>query len=211
MDKAERREGAGRTRRCAATGEVCGEAALIRFVADPAGQVHPDPAAKAPGRGVWVRADVTALAHAVKRNVFARGLKRTAIVAPDLIARTGEALHRRCLELLSMGRRGGHVVSGFDQVEASLRKARPGLRIEAADGAADGRRKLDGLTRVWESEGATPVSTVTRFTGAELGMALGRESVIHALLLPGRFAQSWAAEIGRLEGVMPSPPPGGGT
>jgi predicted RNA-binding protein YlxR (DUF448 family) len=203
MDRLERREGAGRTRRCAATGEICHEAALIRFVADPEGGLHPDPAAKAPGRGVWVRATRDAVSLAVKKNAFAKSLKRPVRPDADLPDRVRLALRARCLQALSIGRRGGHVIAGFDQVDAALRRDRPGWRIEAADGAADGRRKLDGLARRWDDHPAGPPPTAACFTGAELGMALGRDVVIHALLPSGRFAESWAVEIGRLAGFEP--------
>lgn len=210
MDRVERAEGAGRTRRCAATGETCHESALIRFVAAPDGSVFADPAAKAPGRGVWVRANAEALALAVRKNAFAKSLKGPAKPDPALVEATRAALRSRCLQLLSMGRKGGHVVSGFDQVDAALRRAAPACRIEASDGAADGRRKLDGLARQWTGADGSAPPTVACYTGAELGMALGRDVVIHALLLPGRFADSWAVEVGRLAGFMPLQPAGWG-
>ena len=36
------------------------------------------------------------------------------------------------------------------------------------------------------------------FSADELGMALGRERVIHACLKQGRFARSWMGELSRL-------------
>ena len=48
-------------RRCIVTGETQPKAGLIRFVADPDGQVVPDLAEKLPGRGFWVVAERAAL------------------------------------------------------------------------------------------------------------------------------------------------------
>jgi len=201
MDKSERREGAGRVRRCVATGEVQPESGLIRFVADAEGWVFPDPAARAPGRGVWVTASRDTVALAIKKGAFARGLKREAKAREDLMDRTIESLRQRCLKQLSIARKAGEIILGSDQVAVALRTAKPAWRIEASDGSADGRGKLDGLSRAW---GGVP--TAGCFTGVEMGMALGREVVIHAVLMPGRLADSWTTDIRRLAGFIPLVP-----
>ena len=54
-------------RRCIVTGETQPKAGLIRFVADPDGQVVPDLAEKLPGRGFWVVAERAALEAASRR------------------------------------------------------------------------------------------------------------------------------------------------
>jgi uncharacterized protein len=88
-------------------------------------------------------------------------------------------------------------VLGNDQVASFLRSQEPAWRIEASDGAADGRAKLNGLSLTW---GGVP--TAGCFTGAELGMALGRDVVVHALLTPSHLAESWTTEIRRLSGFI---------
>ncbi|GIU67011.1 RNA-binding protein [Candidatus Phycosocius spiralis] len=201
MDKSERREGAGRVRRCIASGQTLPEIELLRFVACPGGWVLPDPAAKAPGRGVWVGASLAAVEQAIKKKAFARGFKREVKIAEDLIETIVLGLRRRCLDHLSFARKAGSIVLGNDMVRASLVTQKPAWRLEASDGAADGRKKLDGLCLAW---GGVP--TVGCFTGVEMGMALGRDVVVHAVLLPGRLADSWTADIRRLAGFVPLVP-----
>jgi hypothetical protein len=201
MDRHERAEGAQRQRRCVATGEVRADCDLIRFVVDPDGNLFPDVAARAPGRGVWVSANREAVQLAARKGGFSRGLKQ-AIRPPEGLDQLVEAaLEKRVLDFLGMARRAGQVVTGFDQVDAALRKARPAWRIEASDGATDGRRKLDGLARVW---GAIPVAGC--LSGAQIGMAFGRDTVIHALLPPGRLADAFGVEVRRLAGFRPLVP-----
>jgi uncharacterized protein len=197
MDKSERAEGVGRIRRCAASNETLPEAELIRFVADMDGNVFPDPAARAPGRGVWVRATREAVDLAVKKNAFSRGLKREVKAAKDLGDHVSLALRKRCLDIISLAKKAGVIVIGNDQVASFLRSQEPAWRLEASDGASDGRSKLNGLSLAW---GGVP--TAGCFTSAELGMALGREVVIHALLAPGQLADSWTTEIRRLGGFI---------
>ena len=186
-----------RERRCVATGQSLPEAKLIRFALAPDGLLVPDVAAKLPGRGVWVSSDRESIEAAVRKGGFARSLKAP-VRAPENLADQVEALlARRCLDLLGLTRRAGAIAIGAQQVEDAIR-ARPALiLVEASDGAADGREKLQKLhVGLWKR----PAPTVGCFTAAELGMALGRDRVIHACLLQERMAQGWAVEIGRLSG-----------
>jgi uncharacterized protein len=65
-------------------------------------------------------------------------------------------------------------------------------------GSEDGPNRSAGLNKHFENHGLPPV--VGCFTADELGMALGRERVIHACLKQGRFATSWTGELARLSG-----------
>jgi predicted RNA-binding protein YlxR (DUF448 family) len=184
-------------RRCVATGESLPTEQLVRFALAPNGEIVPDVAAKLPGRGVWVSAGRDAVERALKRGAFARSLKQPVQAPPDLAVRTEALLARRCLDTLGLMRRAGALVFGFDQVDAAIRARPPLALIEAADGAADGREKLMRLALgLW---GRSPHLTGC-FRAAELGVALGRDHVVHALALHERLALRWAAEIGRLSG-----------
>lgn len=180
-----------------ATGEVFPEDRLVRFVLGPEDRIVPDVAAKLPGRGVWVCASRDAVTRAIKRGGFARSLKQPVQVAPGLADQIESLLARRCLDLLGLMRRAGAITTGFDQVEAAIRRARPHAMIEASDGAEDGREKLFKLALgLW---GALPHLSAA-FTASEMGVALGRDHVVHAVVLDERMAQRWAAETGRLSG-----------
>jgi len=106
-------------------------------------------------------------------------------------------LSRRCLDLLGMARRAGAIAIGATQVVAAIRDKPVFFLIEANDGAEEGREKLMSLhIGLW----GRPPAAVGCFSAADLGVALGRERVIHACLLQERLALAWAAEIGRLAG-----------
>jgi uncharacterized protein len=191
-------EGAkGRERKCVASGEILPEAQLVRFVLGPDGALVPDVGAKLPGRGVWTRARREAVDEARRKGGFARSLKSPVRAAENLADQTEALIARRCLEQLGLMRRAGALALGAELVESAIR-ARPALGlIEAADGAEDGRNKLLALHMgLW----GAPAPLAGCFTGAELGMALGRPRVIHACLLQERMALHWVAEIGRLAG-----------
>jgi len=68
-------------------------------------------------------------------------------------------------------------------------------------GQEAGPEGASGLDKRVENHVLPPV--VGCFSADELGMALGRERVIHACLKQGRFATSWTGELARLSGFRP--------
>lgn len=203
MQPAPTKTKAERERRCIVSGESESGAGLIRFALSPDGVVTPDVAAKLPGRGAWVTARREMVAQAAKKGAFARAFKASVKVPDDLAGFTEALLARRCLDLLGMANRAGALAVGATKVEQSIRAKPSFLLIEAADGAEEGREKLMSLhIGLW---GAAPPA-VGCFQAGELGVALGRERVIHASLLQERLALVWAAEIGRLAGFRASVP-----
>jgi predicted RNA-binding protein YlxR (DUF448 family) len=187
-----------RERRDIVSGEVMPEHRLIRFVADPEGKIVPDVAAKLPGRGAWVAASRAAIGEAVQKKLFARALKSPVKAAEDLSERAEKALVARILGDLGLARRAGQLVLGFDNVLRMLDSARPpALLIEAADGSSDGKRKLYNAAH---ARGLKPV-VMEGLSSAELGLALGRENVIHAAVHPGGLAERLVLDAQRLKAL----------
>ena len=193
--------GEASVRQCAVTRERLGREALVRFVLSPDGVVTPDVAEKLPGRGVWIKADRAVLEEAVKKKAFARAFKTGADVPGGLPDTVEHLLVQRFIGLLGMAKKGGDVVLGFDQVRDALQKRPPGLLLEAADGAEDGRSKLYFLAKALYSG----VEVAGALTSAELGMAFGRDRVIHGLVRKGPFAKSLKAAYARLAGFRDRP------
>jgi hypothetical protein len=186
-----------RERRDIVSGETLPEHRLIRFVAGPDGVVVPDVAAKLPGRGLWVEASKEAIAKAVEKKLFARAAKAQVTATADLGDRAEKALVTRMLGDLGIARRSGAAVLGFDNVLRMLEGAKPPkLLIEAQDGARDGKRKLYAAAHRLELN----CVVVESLTSAELGLALGRENVIHAAVQPGGLAERLIFDAERLSG-----------
>ncbi len=199
--KMDEEEAMGRERRCIVTGEIMPDSRLIRFVAAPDGQVVPDVAAKLPGRGLWVTATRKAVMQAVEKKLFARAAKANVTATADLAERTEKALVTRMLGDLGIARRSGALVLGFDNVLRALDSPRPAnVLIEAIDGSKDGKRKLYNAAH---ARGMKP-QVLECLTSAELGLALGRENVIHAAVQPGGLAERLTFDAERLQGFRPA-------
>jgi predicted RNA-binding protein YlxR (DUF448 family) len=183
---------------CALTRQVRPEAELIRFVGGPDGSVVPDIRAKLPGRGVWVSLSREAVAGAVKKNAFARGLKQPVTPAADLPDQVAARLKEAALGRLGLARKAGAVVAGCAKVEAAVAKDKLAAIIFAAEAAEDGRRKIgQALRRRFGPDPAVPV--IRLFGAAELGLAMGRGDVIHAAVLQGPAGKSFVEAAIRLQ------------
>ena len=145
LDNGPRTNRSGTERMCAVTRAVRPIDELIRFVVAPSGEVIADLKRKLPGRGLWVSASHKAVAEAVRRNHFGKGFKRDVRVAPTLATDTENLLVRGAVEALAMAAKAGQVVAGFAKVEGALQAHQAVALIHAADGAADGIRKLDAI------------------------------------------------------------------
>jgi predicted RNA-binding protein YlxR (DUF448 family)/ribosomal protein L30E len=186
-----------RERRCIVTGGVMPENRLMRFAADPDGQVVPDASAKLPGRGLWVTASKDAITKAVEKKLFSRAAKTQVTASADLAMRAEKALVTRMLGDLGLARRSGSLLLGFDNVLRGLESIKPPKAlIEAMDGAKDGKRKLYAAAHRLELN----CVVIESLTSAELGLALGRENVIHAAVQPGGLAERLTFDAERLSG-----------
>tara|TARA_A100001037_G_scaffold292518_1_gene307937 strand:- start:3177 stop:3767 length:591 start_codon:yes stop_codon:yes gene_type:complete len=187
---------AKRQRRCIVTGAVNDDSALIRFVADPGGVVVPDIGMKLPGRGAWTISTRDAVAAATKAKLFSRALGVGARAPDNLASLVEDQLARQCLDLLGLARRAGEVVAGFSKVRAWIRSGRTAIVLHASDGSQRERGRLMPSTG--------DVSEVTLFSSEELGLALGRESVVHAAVAAGGIADRLLREVSRLKGFRES-------
>ncbi|MGI9388483.1 MAG: RNA-binding protein [Boseongicola sp.] len=180
-------------RRCIATGEAQPKRGLIRFVVSPDNTIVPDILEKLPGRGIWVAAERTALEAAVKKKLFARAAKQPVTVPDSLVADVESGLARRVIDGISMARKAGRAVAGFEKVKDWLGKDEARILMQACDGSTRGKTKL------YAPGGRGSYFEV--LSASELGLSFGRERVIHAALGFGGLTEKIREDAIRLSGV----------
>ena len=180
-------------RRCIVTRETEVKSGLIRFVVGPDNQVIPDVLEKLPGRGVWVSASRKAIDEAVAKGLFARAAKAPAKADPALSDQVEGILARRVVDMLSMGRKAGRAVAGLEKVKSWLIDEKAVVLLQASDGSERGKTALrppDG-----------PETLIDCLTSSELGMAFGRDTVIHAAMTKDGFTNRVLYDAARLKGL----------
>ena len=179
-------------RKCIVTGEVQPKSGLIRFVIGPDNQVVPDILGKLPGRGMYVTADRDILAEA-RKGQFARSAKQSVTVPEGLTDEVMRQMARRVVDLIALTRKSGRAVCGFEKVKAWLAG---GERVRVLLQASDGSER--GKTKLWTPEGARYFGCLT---SSELGLAFGRQSVIHGALGYGGLSDRVVEEATKLRGL----------
>lgn len=180
-------------RKCIATGEVQPKGGMIRFVVGPDNGIVPDLAEKLPGRGIWVSANRNALELAIQKRQFARGAKQSVKVPDDLIDQVERLLTRRVIDSVSLARKAGSAVAGFEKVKGWLATEEARVLLQASDGSERGKTKL--------RPPAGPESHITCLSARELGLAFGRDHVIHGALAAGGLTQRVVEDATKLQAM----------
>jgi predicted RNA-binding protein YlxR (DUF448 family) len=185
-------------RLCAVTRQCLDPKHLIRFVLSPDGIVVPDLDRRLPGRGVWIGCDRQLVERAVATKVFAKSLKTKAEAPQDLAERVDALIVKRVATTLSLANKAGLSVAGFEKVFATLEKTPVAAVLHGTDAAADGRSKLDRKYKAIQGSRGLPAPIVDVLTIAQMSLAIGRGSVVHAALTPGGLSERFLEEAERL-------------
>jgi hypothetical protein len=184
-------------RTCVVERERKADSDLLRFVLSPAGEVVPDLKRNLPGRGVWLTPTKEKVAEAIKRRAFDRGFRQKVHVNPDLPGLVEGLMRKSAVESLAMANKAGLVVTGFEKVAQAIRAGEIVILVHAVEAARDGRSKLEGqLARSLDGKSYTEPKIC--LTSAEISLATGRLSVIHAGLREGGASRAFLRAIERL-------------
>lgn len=181
-------------RRCVVDGLSYPKSALIRFCADPNGMVVPDIYTKLPGRGFWVRANFESLENFVKKPELAkRALKSNVFFPSDFFNIIESLLIKDVLSLISLARKTGRAIAGFEMTQ----KALVSQNVSAIIQAMDGSRREKSRLKIYDNN----IDVIICLTGEEIGLAFGRKNVIHSALLSGGLTKRIVEKTKRLANI----------
>lgn len=180
-------------RRCIATRATQPKSGLVRFVVGPENVIVPDIMEKLPGRGIWVSAVRKDLEEAIKKNLFSRAAKTNVRIGDNLYEQVESQLAKRVIDMVSLGRKAGLAIAGLEKVKGWLLDDKAAILIQASDGSERGKSAL--------RPPKGPKSHVNCLTSYELGMAFGRDTVIHAAMTRDKITDRVLYEATRLEGL----------
>ena len=176
-------------------------AEMLRFAVGPDGTIVPDILGKLPGRGIWAGASRGEVETAIKQKAFARAAKKAVNVPADLAGQIERGLKLRVLNILGMAKKGGALETGFDNMRSLARSGKMAYRVEASDGAEEGRGKIRAIAKsaaIDLEQPAPPVLGI--FTAKELGAVIGRDNVVHMGIKKSKIAKSLHGNLTRLSG-----------
>ncbi|MBA5726493.1 hypothetical protein CPA56_00585 [Bombella sp. TMW2.1889] len=186
-------------RRCLVSREHGEPGHMLRFVVGPDGRVVADLSARLPGRGMWLLADRAVLEEKQLARVFSRAARQKVELPEGLLESVRDGLAKRLLDGISLGRRAGEAVCGFQKCRERIVAGRVGVVICAA-GASQ-----DEVARLLSGQRDLPVVWVPEHV---LAASFGRERAVYAVMAPGALAERLKAEYKRFTGVTAGVLPG---
>ena len=102
-------------------------------------------------------------------------------------------LSKNLISLISLSRKSGIAVFGYEKVKSCLNDGTAKVLIQAKDGSADQKRKLRPLNKSH--------AYIDCISKKELGEAFGRNYVVHAALTSGGLSKRVVHEASRLRNL----------
>lgn len=173
----------GPTRTCVGCRESTAPSELVRLVLGPEGQVVPDLAGGAQGRGAWVHARPTCIERAAPRGLSKSYKAEVTVTPASLVADLRAAARRRVTSLLGAASGARKLAIGATPVKEELAAGTVCLLVVATDARAAvesrevARAISDGLAVAWG-------------TKAELGAATRRNEAGVIGVLDSGFASA---------------------
>ena len=204
-DRAASRRGQPGTRQCAISRQRLPKEALVRLVLGPEGTVAIDLLEKAPGRGLYVRAERAV----VEKALAGKGIGRTfrgrarimaAVEVEALIDGAVDRLHDRLIELASIARRAQVAALGMDSVLVALADNPPAPVVLTTQDVSE-----RSLRKVREAAGSQTRFVSLKIGKADLGSKLGRKDVGVVAIRPSALAKRLVAEAERRDGLGTPP------
>lgn len=179
---------------CFATKNIVPREEALRFVASPAREVVFDAAESLPGTGMWLSASREVVQLAMTKRLFYKAAGGTVKIPENLLQIIETALKERCKNFLSLARKAGLLVFGFENVKKALAEQKGAVVFEAQDSALNGQNKL------FRPTDSFPVFSF--LTREELGEITGQDIQVHMLVLKSNLAGKLIASAQKLNRFM---------
>jgi len=186
-------------RNCLVTHRNLPNSQLVRFVLDPNNEVVADLKNKLPGQGVWITASQSIVCEAVTKDLLKQYFGDKTITSKDLPHIVATLLTADSLRTLSLAKKAGQIISGFDKVKKALQNRGVMALIHASDASDNGLKKIAGSSLAAQTTGGADIFTIARFSRSELSLALGQSNVVHAALLPSEIGHKLISAVTKLD------------
>ena len=180
-------------RKCVVTGEKYNQEELLKFILNPKGVVVLDINRKLPGRGMWVFPTRNNLEKVASGNYFSRSAHGNVEITSDFLYTVETKIIDYLTGILSLGRKFGVVVTGFEKVRQGIGDETVSVLVQAIDGSDRQGQKIlpDGVA----------CKRHRCLSSAELGKVFGRESIIYMGVKKGPWAKKVSSAAQKLERI----------
>lgn len=179
-------------RKCIVSGEIKSKDELLRFTRNPeTGEVIPDFKKKLPGKGVYVSISKTMLTQAVEKGLFSRAFKTKSRAGAGFADMIENLLRKNGLETISLARKAGVLITGFEKVIEALKKDKIAFVLEANNAGNDGHNKIVSKAKNLE--------IFDLYSSEELDEALDKVNTVHVAFIKSDMAKMVLDKLKKLK------------
>ena len=180
-------------RKCLVTGINTDKKHLIRFVIDPKKNLIADIEQTLPGRGYWVQAEREIILKALKNKVFFKAISDKITIQLNLLDIIEKQIKQKLINQISLSRKAGKAIFGFDKIKSILASKTINLLIQANDGSIKEKKRI-----VVKS---IPQIIDNCLSGSELGKIFGKDWVVHCAILDAKISEKMIFNANRLNNL----------
>jgi len=126
----------------------------------------------------------------VTKKLFSRGAKAQVTAPEGLVDTVERLLAKRVTDGIALARKAGRAVAGYEKVKGWLQTEEAAVLIQARDGSERGKSKL--------SSPPGKGTFIGCLSADEIGLAFGRQHVIHAALASGGLTKRVVEDAAKL-------------
>lgn len=182
--------------KCLVTNKKLDEDKSLRFVLSPENVVTPDIYNKLTGEACYIDCHSDILIKACSKSIFKLFWGDSIVIPNNLLQLTIKLLENQCLQTISLAKRSGNLVTGFDKVYQKVVSDSAVLLIQAKDASDDGKRKIRNK--------AEKIPVYDCFLRSMLAQSLGKDDVVHIAITNNKWKAQLIKVFFRYENLVSS-------
>jgi len=158
------------------------------------GEIIPDIYDKLPGNCIWIGYERQEIEKLIAKRSKSALDEEIIYKCKNLCSAIEKQLRKNIFLKLSLARKSGQAMSGFENVKMAIKSDSVGLLFHACDGSKK------ELGRITNSSLKLPV--VDLFNSEELGKVFNKDTIVHSCVLKCSLANSLILDVKKLEGIQ---------
>ncbi len=183
-----------KTKKCIIKDKFFEKKLMLKLVLSPDGKIILDLNEKLPGKHIWISSERNSLIEAENRNLFSNffGIKKDE--NKKILINIISFLKKRIVQRISLARKSSYAICGYEKIKSALFLNKIDLLIQASDGSKKEKNRLKG--KFYNK------SLIECLKSSEIGVAFGRDYIIHAGILSNGFNEKFKNDVQKLNNLI---------
>jgi len=174
--------------------ETCETADQLKLIITENGELIPDIYNKLSGKCYWVPFQKEEIENIIEKKACLSPTLSKITMFQALFLNIEKQLKKNIFLKLSLARKSGNLIFGFERVKMALKSGESDILFHANNGSP---KELERI-----KPRSVKLILVSFFSASELGKVFNRDYVAHSCVLKGGLAKSLILDVKKLEGIQ---------